>query len=85
VKYLLLVITIILFTSCEEFGCECGDVVDITFGSDLIPIYEIENQCSGERRYFKFPNGVEFETTQSQNLVDVNQNQLNVYCHDTPW
>ncbi len=85
-KYLLLLLTVPLFTSCEEFGCECGDVVNESIDPvDGLVIYRIENQCSGNRRDFKFLSGVEFESNTSQNLINANQNQTKIYCHNTTW
>jgi hypothetical protein len=86
-RYLLIIFTISLLTSCEKFGCECGEVIsECSMDLDGYYHYTVKNQCSGNIRDFKSSVcGKQFEYTNPSNLIDANQNVTKIYCHDTPW
>lgn len=87
-RYILVILSVLLFTSCEKYGCECGDVIVDCNDSDADGLYNftVKNHCSGNIREFEFPTcGDQFEQPVSQNLINANQNKTKVYCSDAPW
>jgi len=87
-KYLLILTILFTFSSCEKYGCECGDVIADCNDSDADGLYNFtaKNHCSGNIREFEFPTcGDQFIIDEGSSLIDYNQSGNKIYCHNTEW